>query len=259
MINRIIHLTNYYLKITFNDPVRLILILLWPSVDLLVWGFSAKYFLLIGNNVTFFHYVLSAFIYWNLVIKAQQEISSQLLMDVNSHNLLNFFISPLSYLEIYFSLVLSSLIKSIFMLFLLLIFSYVFYYFKLINFDLNSIGIITGLLFFGWILGLLSTGFVIRFRNKVSFFTYTLHFLFQPFSCVFYPRSILPGFFRLISFLCPPSYLFEGMREISINGKFNYENYYYAFILLVVYLLISILIFGALIKSAKKKGVLLRE
>ncbi len=111
-LSRIKTLTRYYTLITFYDKSRFFLIVIWPIIDLLVWGFTTKFLIQSETNPSsFLSLILSTFIFWSLTIKAQQEISCQFMSDIFSRNLTNLLITPLKTIEILIALIASSIVK----------------------------------------------------------------------------------------------------------------------------------------------------
>lgn len=104
--------------------------------------------------------------------------------------------------------------------------------------------------------GLTVTALIIRFGYRVQAFAWTLLFIFQPISAVFYPLAILPFWLQFIARLFPAAYVFEGMRAVLIEGRLN--NYYLlvAFLLNIIYLSLSLFFYKYMFQKAKEKGYL---
>ena len=256
-LSRIKTLTRYYTLITFYDKSRFFLIVIWPIIDLLVWGFTTKFLIQSETNPSsFLSLILSTFIFWSLTIKAQQEISCQFMSDIFSRNLTNLLITPLKTIEILIALIASSIVKLVIVIGVLGFFAIILYSLNIFQFNFNILLIFINLLIFGWSLGIIATAFVVRFNYRVSFITWTLALLIQPISCVFYPRSILPSFLKLLSWFSPASYLFESMREIILKKQISSFNFYISTFLNIFYLIFSLFFFNIMLKWAKKKGSL---
>tara|TARA_B100001758_G_scaffold242614_1_gene251161 strand:+ start:319 stop:582 length:264 start_codon:yes stop_codon:yes gene_type:complete len=82
-------------------------------------------------------------------------------------------------------------------------------------------------------------------------------FLLAPFGCIYYPIEILPEVFQKIAYLLPLVYIFEEARNILINQSIDLNNIYNAFILNVIYFVLSIVLFYYSFRVAKKKGTLI--
>tara|TARA_B100000530_G_scaffold305640_1_gene229226 strand:+ start:577 stop:840 length:264 start_codon:yes stop_codon:yes gene_type:complete len=82
-------------------------------------------------------------------------------------------------------------------------------------------------------------------------------FLLAPFGCIYYPIEILPEVFQKIAYILPLVYIFEEARNILINQSIDLNNIYNAFILNVIYFVLSIVLFYYSFSVAKKKGTLI--
>ena len=45
-------------------------------------------------------------------------------------------------------------------------------------------------------------------------------FVFLPICCVYYPVATLPGWLQPVALALPPTYVFEGLRAIVLEGAF---------------------------------------
>ena len=69
----------------------------------------------------------------------------------------------------------------------------------------------------GWIIGVLTTSLIMRFGQEAEILAWSLVFLFQPISCVFYPLEVLPVWLQAVAWMNPAAHVFEGMRAV-LNG-----------------------------------------
>jgi ABC-2 type transport system permease protein len=86
---------------------------------------------------------------------------------------------------------------------------------------------------------------------------WTLMFALLPLACVYYPARVLPPWLQHISWSLPPTYVFEGMRALLIDGIFRTDLMLTALSLNAVLLAASFAAFLALLRSAKRHGSLL--
>jgi ABC-2 type transport system permease protein len=253
---RILILTRYYLFSLKNNRLKLILLLTWSTFDLLVWGFTSSYFQQ-TNQPNLIITTLFSFVIWSLLWQFQSETSHQFLRDVHTKNFTNFIITPLSLKEIIFSLFLSSLVKTILVFSSISIFTYLVFSLNILIISYKFVFYILQLILFGWILGLLTIAIIIGIGKKASFLAKTLAFYLWPFLCVFYPRESLPKIFRIISYLFPPSYVFEQMRSASPAIIFS-KNIIISTLMSLIYLLITSIVLKFMLETAKKNGNLSR-
>jgi ABC-2 type transport system permease protein len=83
-------------------------------------------------------------------------------------------------------------------------------------------------------------------------------FLFQPVAAVFYPVSVLPSWLQPIAWATPAAYVFEGLRVVLLEGRFDVGLLLGAIALNVVYLLIGCAGFLGMFRVARGKGLLLQ-
>ena len=56
-----------------------------------------------------------------------------------------------------------------------------------------------------------------RFGQEAEILAWSMVFLFQPISCVFYPMEVLPVWLQAMAWINPAAHVFEGMRAV-LNG-----------------------------------------
>jgi ABC-2 type transport system permease protein len=81
----------------------------------------------------------------------------------------------------------------------------------------------------------------------------------MPVICVYYPVSVLPAWLQAIAWGLPPTYVFEGMRALILDNVFRADLMIEAFALNAVYFLVAVVIFLALLDSARRVGSLLQS
>jgi ABC-2 type transport system permease protein len=82
-------------------------------------------------------------------------------------------------------------------------------------------------------------------------------FALMPLACVYYPVRVLPHWLQHISWLLPPTYVFEGMRALLTEQVFRADLMASALAINVVLLVASFAAFLALLNSARRHGSLL--
>ena len=129
-----------------------------------------------------------------------------------------------------------------------------FYSFNIFVIGVSFIPFILNLIVFGWCIGILTTGLIMRYGQEVEVLAWGLVFLFQPISCVFYPMSVLPGWLQAIAWMNPPAHIFEGMRSVITTGSFPVTELAWASGLNIVYLSGLIWWFHMMFSVCKDKG-----
>ena len=90
-----------YLFLYTRHPVRFVELLVWPLVDLLVWGFLTVYLQKQGAGAfpTAITLLIGAMILWDVMFRSQQGVAISFLEDVWTRNLLNVFVAPVRTVE----------------------------------------------------------------------------------------------------------------------------------------------------------------
>jgi ABC-2 type transport system permease protein len=83
-------------------------------------------------------------------------------------------------------------------------------------------------------------------------------FLMLPFTCVYYPVSVLPSWLQVFAWMLPPTYVFEGMRGLLIDHVFRADLMLQAFALNAVIFAVGVAVFLVLLRSARREGTLLQ-
>lgn len=66
----------------------------------------------------------------------------------------------------------------------------------------------------GIALGIVGSAVVLRFGPAAEWFIWPIPALLSPFAGVFYPLATLPRWMQYLAHLLPPSYVFEGVRQV---------------------------------------------
>jgi len=131
------------------------------------------------------------------------------------------------------------------------------------NFQITSLGFGLALLWinlfiFAVSFGIFNVSLVLRYGHTIGPLTWILPFFVQPFAAVFYPISILPPLFQKIAYFIPISHVFEGMRYTLKFGQFDYNSFWTATILNVVYMSASLVFFTFIFKKVLTSGRLVK-
>lgn len=251
------------LKSRYNfsrDTFRLFDIFWWPAFNLFVWGLFSTYLQVAsGSGINFISILLGGVILWTFFDRASKDISLALIDELWNKNFVNLFSSPLSVSEYLTGVIIMAigklLISALFMLFLAAIFY---------SFDISKIGFYfipaaLGLTLTGWIMSFIVQACIMRWGHTVEVFIWAIATIIQPFSCVFYPLSALPGWAQQAALFLPTTYLFENMRSAMISGKIYPEQIIFSFGLNALYLVLALLFFYRSFDHAKDHGLLIKN
>ena len=250
-------LLKYY-YITRNRLDRIFDIIYWPLIDLFAWGF-ATFFIkeLSGVNVT--SIILGGVILWVFVWRSSQDITVYVLEDFWSRNLYNLFTSPVKASEVTLSVIIFGFLRSILTFFLLVLIAWLFYSFNIFIINLFYLALFVAILtLIGWVMGLFISSIIFRYGSRIQVFAWSMVWVIQPFSCVFYPLNVLPGWAQKIAVVLPTTYIFEALRAVIGNSAINWNGIIYSFVLSLVLLILVSIYLRQSIKYAKKKGSFVR-
>ena len=202
--------------------------------------------------------LLGAVIFWDFLSQAQRAVSVAFLEDVWERNFLNIFVTPLRLSEFLTSTVILAFVRIVLVGVVMSLLGFIFYKFNLFQFGLYLVPFMLNLLAFGSAVGLFTTALILRYGTSAQVLAFGLLFLVQPFSAVFYPVSALPQVVQWISYLLPPTYVFEGMRSVILTGTLPLNLLSGAVIANIIFLLVTIWYFYTSFAAVKVKGKLLK-
>lgn len=239
--------------------IRSLEIVYWPVLDLLVWGFLSVYVArLRGGAGVAVAFLLGGMILWDVFFRVQQAISVSFLEDVWTRNLMNVFVSPINTAEFLLATMLLGVMKIAVIGFLLAALALALYAFNIFQYGLGLLPFVLNLILSAWGMGIITTGLILRFGQGAEALAWALAFLFQPFSAVFYPVSVLPPALRVAAWLLPTTHAFEGMRAVLAHHPTPWDHVSWAVAENAVLLALAAALFAWVMRIAREQGLLLR-
>ena len=257
--HRIYALLMRHIYLNKKSFPRMVDLMLLPIISLFLWGFLSLF--LEENSaggLNILTLLLGAVLLWEFVQEGQHSVSIAFLEDVWQKNLLNIFVTPVTVGEYIASEILFGLIRVSIAGVVMAIFAFIFYSFNILTLGFYLIPFAVNLLVFGWILGILSIGIILRYGSAANSFAWILIFLIQPFTAVFYPVSVLPKALQYVAMLLPSTHIFEGMRYVVANGSIPTYNLIASSSLNILYFILVMLFFNRMLARIKEKGLLLK-
>jgi len=242
-----------------SSPIRVIPMFAWVVVDIVLWGFIARYLNSIGNSgIDFTAQLLGAVLFWDFFTRIMQGVTVAFLEDVWSRNFLNLFAAPLLISEYVCGLVITSIGTSAFGLLAMLILATSI--FGLSFFPLGALLIpIVGLLFvFGLALGILASAMVLRWGPASEWLIWPIPALLAPFAGVFYPIATLPTWMQTVAAALPPSYVFEALRSALAGRPVATDSLLWGGTLALAQVVLSAAVFGYVHRYVVRSGLLAR-
>jgi len=242
-----------------GSPVRVLPVFAWVAVDIVLWGFITRYLNTIASpGFDFVPMLLGAILLWDFFTRVMHGVSIAFLEDVWSHNFLNLFASPLSIREYVGGLVLTSIATSAFGLVTMVFLATTVFGLSFFVYGVMLVPFLLVLFLFGIALGIFSSALVLRFGPASEWIVWPVPAFLSPFAAVFYPVSTLPTWMQQVSYLLPPSYVFEGMRAIVSGGAYQGIPLLLSTCLAVLYILLASWFFTRIHRHAVRTGLLAR-
>jgi ABC-2 type transport system permease protein len=231
------------------------------TVELFLWGFITIWVQTLGAGEAqsdLILLILSAFIFWSMFMLSQRAFSISFLEEIWSRNIINLFASPLKLRELLLGFILVGVVQALLAFFYIVPIAFAVYSLRIWDMGLYIIPFFMNILIFGWGLGVLTIGLVVRFGPSADILAFFIPFLLLPFSAVYYPISILPYVLQEITFILPTRHMFEGMRIAITQGVIPHESLLWGTVLNLVYLVLGYLFLHQMLKLARAKGYLSR-
>jgi ABC-2 type transport system permease protein len=229
----------------------------WVAIDIVLWGFItvSQHGRLPGFD--FVPMLLGAILLWDFFTRVMHGVTMAFLEDVWSRNFLNLFASPLSIREYVGGLVLSSIATSLLGLLTMVVLAAAAFGLSFFVYGLMLVPFLLVLFLFGIALGIFASALVLQFGPRPSGSSGRFPLL-SPFAAIFYPASTLPQWMQPVSYLLPPTYVFEGMRTIVSGGAYRGTALLLSACLAMLYILLASWFFARLHRHAVRTGLLAR-
>ena len=250
-------LRQYYLM--RGSAARVVPLFAWVAVDVVLWGFITRYLNDVSHaGFNFVPAMLGAVLLWDFLTRVMQGVTMAFFEDVWSRNFLNLFATPLSISEYLTGLVASSIVTSTVGLVVMVTIATLAFGLSSFVYGLMFVPFILTLFLSGIALGMLGCALVLRLGPAAEWFVWPIPALISPFAGVFYPLSVLPTWMHAISWLLPPSYVFEGMRALVAHRDFSFKLLAVGGGLAVLYVLLAGWVFTRVYRHAVRTGLIAR-
>jgi len=228
----------------------------WPAVDLVLWGLTGFYFTSLAPNASIVHVaIVSAIIFWFIIYRGQYEISGNVLEDIWNKNLVNIFVSPLTFSEWVTAFLLLGVVKAILSFSFGSLLAFLLYRVNIFSFGFLLLPFLLLLIMNGWWIGFFVSGLILRYTTRVQAFAWTLVWAISPFAALYYPVSILPDWAQVVARFVPASHIFEGVREVVSTGRLDPMKLLWSFLLNCLYLVLALLFLRQSFRAILRKGL----
>jgi ABC-2 type transport system permease protein len=238
---------------------RLLELAYWPSVQMILWGFIAKFLATQSEWVAQAPGLLiAAVLLWDVLFRSQLGVSLTFFEEMYSRNLGQLFVSPLRPYELVISKLVISLLRTLIGVGAAALLAIPLYHFSIFDLGFALIAFFASLMIMGWAIGLMVSALVLRYGLGAESLAWAAIFAAAPVSGVYYPIEVLPQWLQPIAWALPSSYVFEGMRAVMIDGVFRGDLLLRAMSLNAIYILAGAATFLAAHRSARRRGLLLQ-
>src|SRR5580704_11221782 len=201
---------------------RLLDLVYWPTVQMVTWGFLQYY---ITSNAGFFARAggtfIGAVLLWDILFRGQLGFSISFLEEMWSRNLANLMMSPLRPFEFIAALMVMSVVRLSIGAVPVTLLAIAFFGFNLYGLGFALVAFFFNLMLTSWAIGIFVSGLILRNGMGAENLAWSITFLFMPLTCVYYPVTTLPAWLQPVAWALPPTYVFEGMRELLIHQVFR--------------------------------------
>ena len=238
---------------------RLLELAYWPTLTMCIWGFTASFFAArVGSaGAVAFGMLLGAVLLWEIALRSQMGVAISFLEEIWSRNLGHVFVSPLRPWELVAALIALSVVRMAVGVLPAVLLAWVLYAFNLFSIGPMLILFAINLMAMGWWVSLGVVSLILRHGAGAEALAWSVLFALTPFSAVYYPVSVLPGWLQPVALALPSAHVFEGLRTLLQQGTIAWGHMAWASGLNALWLCAAGLLFMLEFRSARERGALL--
>jgi ABC-2 type transport system permease protein len=257
-LGRLNAMTLRYWYLLRSSWLRILELIYWPAMTMIVWGFLYVY--LYQSKSTLADtagLLLGAVMLWDILFRGQLGFTFTFLEEIWSRNIANLMMTPLKPAELAASLMLMSLLRLLISTIPVTFLAWILFSFNIYELGFGLIAFFINLVITGWAIGLVVSGLVLRHGLGAESLAWSVMVLLLPLCCVYYPITILPVWLQPAAWSLAPTYVFEGVRAVLIDGVFRADLMLECLMLNIVYLAVAYAVFMRLMGGARRNGALL--
>jgi ABC-2 type transport system permease protein len=248
-----------YLYLYKNSWTRLVELLYWPAMQMILWGLITKYLLTTTSVLAqAAGLLIAAVLLWDVLFRGQLGVFTLFMEEMYARNMGHLFISPLKPYEMATALVLMSLLRTLASFGGSGLLAWALYHYSVFDMGLPLLAFFLNLVVFGWGLGLIVCGMLLRYGFAAESLAWGAPFALAPLCGIYYPVATLPPWLQPVAWAMPASHVFEGMRALLLEHTFRYDLLFNAIALNVLYLAVGLGVFLAVFGVARRRGLLLQ-
>jgi ABC-2 type transport system permease protein len=258
-LRRIWGLMYRHLALYRRSWPRLLELAYWPTLQMCIWGFTASFFAarLGSSSAVVLGMLLGAVLLWEVALRSQMGVAISFLEEIWSRNLGHVFVSPLRPWELVAALIGMSAIRMAAGVLPAVLLAWALYSFNLFSMGPVLILFAANLMVMGWAVSLGVVSLILRHGAGAEALAWSVLFGLTPFSAVFYPVAILPGWVQPVALALPSAHVFEGMRGALAYGTIEWGQLAWAIGLNILWMAGAIALFSRQFRAARTRGALL--
>ena len=239
---------------------RIVSLMYWPIVQLLIWGYLTSFLAERSDWMSqAFGVLIGGVLLWDIVFRSQIGVSMAFMEEMWSRNLAHLFISPLQPWEWVGAMTLTAVIRTLVGATPAMLLAGPLFGFWPTELGFALLGFFVALLLFGWAMGLIVISAIFRQGQGAEELAWAVVFIMAPFCCVYYSVDTLPALLQPLALALAPTHVFEGMRAILIEGRFDAGAMAAAFGLNALYLGFGFWLFLRTCAVARARGLALQQ
>ncbi|HEY4488099.1 MAG TPA: ABC transporter permease [Candidatus Paceibacterota bacterium] len=234
-------------------------VFLFPLINIVIFGLIAIY-LAGGAETKASQFVFLGMLLWQIIGITSYSVAVGSMWNIWSRNLSNMFIAPLSVKEYVTALFASGCIKAVLLLTFGMWLSAHFFGFQVLDVGLINLTLMFIVFaLFGLALAIFTLGIIFRFGSRLAALSWSLPWLFQPFSAAFFPVADLPQALQLVAYSLPPTYAFEAVRFGLVDGGVHWGLFGVGLLLALIYCVAGTFFFIRFLEVSKDIGQFARN
>jgi ABC-2 type transport system permease protein len=248
-----------YLYLLRSSWPRALELVYWPTISMVIWGFTSQFLMTNSSWVArAFGVLLAAVMLWDVLFRGQLGVSVSFLEEMWSRNLGHLFVSPLRPGEWIVAMLAMSFIRVLIGVVPAMLLAIPLYDYSIFSLGLPFVAFFLTLMAMGWAVGLMIAALILRNGMGAESIAWLAVFVLAPVSAVYYPVSILPGWLQAVAWALPSAHVFEGMRAVMFDQIFRLDHFAAAVALDAVYLALGTALFLLAFRNARRRGALLQ-
>jgi ABC-2 type transport system permease protein len=257
---RIRAIARRHAYVLVRSPHRLFDVTLWPLVDVLLFGSLAQF---VGSEDTTAGtqaaaYLLAGIVLWHVIYQSQIALSTGLLEETWTRNILNLMVTPLREIEYIAGVALFGFAKLAMGVGVMVVGALVFFSFDTSSLGFGLVPIVAVLLVVGWAISLFVIGLVLRYGAGAEALAWGVMFVLLPLSGVFYPVDNLPAIMQPLARVMPTTHAFDALRSLVDDKGVAWGQLALAAIGSAALMLLALAYLLAMLRRFRQRGYITR-